>query len=259
MKEIPRIPKEFKSGVVYTIPKGRSTTVHESGLVSEKWTKEEEEWCWNLYKEGYNYKQIALSVDRPYNSVSIKMKRLKKKHYEYNEKHKDDKYATNELFLETVGPIKTVLDVYCGFNKFYSSRGYLAVNNDINKDIDCDYHMDAKKLLETICENDLKFDLVDLDSFGATIELLPYALKIAKKSIVMTLGELGHRRWKRLDYISKHYNTISKVEDITVDNFVAEIVDIAKIQGVNLIPVFIKDYGNIGRVWFKIGDSYDFK
>ena len=49
------------------------------------------------------------------------------------------------------------------------------------------------------------------------------ALDIAEHGLVMTLGELGHRRWKRLDFISKHYSNIKTIEDITVENFVEEI------------------------------------
>ena len=59
-REIPIMPEEYKSGITYHIPKGKSTTVKEEGLTSTRWTKEEEEWCWNLYKEGYNYKEILL-------------------------------------------------------------------------------------------------------------------------------------------------------------------------------------------------------
>jgi len=68
----------------------------------------------------------------------------------------------------------------------------------------------------------------------------------------MTLGELGHRRWKRLDFISKHYSNINSIEDITVDNFIDEIIKIASLKGVNLKAIYSKDWTNIGRVWFEI-------
>ena len=84
------------------------------------------------------------------------------------------------------------------------------------------------------------------------ITYLEKALDIAEHGLVMTLGELGHRRWKRLDFISKHYSNIKTIEDVTVENFVEEIIKIGKLKGKNLKVVYFKDWNNIGRVWFEI-------
>jgi hypothetical protein len=94
------MPEEYKSGITYHIPKGRSMTIREEGLTSTRWTKEEEEWCWTLHKNGYKYKDIAKSVDRPLNSVRLKMKRLKKKHNEYNSKHIEDINTFGNIMAE---------------------------------------------------------------------------------------------------------------------------------------------------------------
>lgn len=258
-EEIIKIPPEYKSGVFYTISKGNSQTIPECGMNLERWTPKEEEWCWFLYETyGYTYKQIAYSVDRPYNSVSIKMKRLKKKKYKYNEKHIKDKYECNFKYLELMKPkIHSVLDVFCGYNKYYRSSNIVNVtDNDINKGIQATYNMDATELLNQMVLNNKQFDLVDLDSFGATITFLNQALQIARYGLIMTLGELGHRRWKRLDFISKHYKTIHNVEDISVENFVREIIGLAEEQNITLVPLIMRDYGNIGRVWFEIKRDY---
>lgn len=254
IKEVPIMPEEYKSGITYHIPKGRSTTVGEEGLISTRWTKEEEEWCWKLYKEGYKYKDIAKSIGRPFNSVSIKMKRLKKKHNEYNEAHIEDKHITNDLYMEYMNNKygdNTILDVFCGCNKYYSTRGYNVVENDIDTSIEADYNMDATKLLSKLVSENEKFDIVDLDPFGASITYLEDSLKIANVGLVMTFGELGHKRWKRLDFISKYYN-INTVEDITLTNFVDNVIIKAKELGYILKPIYTRDYGNIGRVWFEV-------
>lgn len=120
------------------------------------------------------------------------------------------------------------------------------------KKIDAMYHMDADKFLDFIISKGDKFDIVDLDPFGASIMYLEKALKIANNGLIMTLGELGHRRWKRLDFISKHYSNITKVEEITLDNMIEYIVNHSKELGYTLETVIKKDWGNIGRVYFKI-------
>jgi hypothetical protein len=152
------------------------------------------------------------------------------------------------------------LDVFCGEKKFYE-KDYIAKSNDIKKSIECDSHLDVEELLDLCLKQGEKYDLVDLDSFGATIQYLDRTLEIATKGIIMTLGELGHRRWKRLDFISKYYKNITKVEDITIENMVEWIIEHSKTKGVFLEVVVKKDWGSIGRVWFKInnivGDDLD--
>lgn len=60
--------------------KGKYRISNRNGVkqYSRMWTKEEEDWVWQLHKRGYNNKQIAKSVDRNKVSVDIKIKRLEK-------------------------------------------------------------------------------------------------------------------------------------------------------------------------------------
>lgn len=245
-KYIPLMPDEFKGNLGVAQHK-------DFVLKTRKWTKEEESWAWNLYKEGYTNKDIAVSLGREYNSVSIKMKRLKKKFDEYNDKHRDDKYKYNLKYMELFNKDVSILDVFCGIGMFYNSHGYTnVVTNDKNVLIKSMYNLDADKMLDLMIKEGIKFDIVDLDPFGASIPYLEKALKIAKQGLIMTLGELGHKRFKRLDFIGKYYSNINTIEDITIENMIKEIEGIAAAKGVTLQVVYYRDWNNIGRVWFKI-------
>ena len=243
---VPIMPDEYK---------GNSSTAQHKDFVlkTRRWTKEEEAWAWDLCKEGYTIKEIAYSLDREHNSVSIKMKRLKKKHNEYNDKHRDDKYKYNLKYMKLFREDVSILDVFCGVDMFYNSHGYLnVVTNDKNTSIKSMYNLDADKMLDLAIEEGWKFDIVDLDPFGASISYLEKALKIAEYGLVMTLGELGHKRFKRLDFIGKYYSNITSVDDITIENMVEEIIRIASSKGIKLEVAYCRDWSNIGRVWFKI-------
>lgn len=219
---------------------------------SRMWTKEEEDWVWQLHKKGYNNKQIAKSVDRNKVSVDIKIKRLEKKYNEYNERNLDDKYKSNLEFLKLFNKDVTILDVFCGINSFYKNKGYKAITNDKNNNIQADFHMDADAFLDFIIEKEYKFDIVDLDPFGASIPYLEKSLKIAKRGLIMTMGELGHRRFKRVDFISKYYKNINKAEDISLNNMIDYIIQYSKELGYDLEVIIKKDWRTTGRVWFLI-------
>ena len=204
-------------------------------LKTRKWSKEEEDWAWQLYKDGYNYNEIAYSLDREHSSsVPLKMKRLKKKYGEYNDPHREEKYRKNEMFIKLFNNEHlTILDCFCGKTKFYNNLSKNVHNNDINKEIKCDTNLDANNLLEKFIVERKKFDIVDLDPYGACILYLENALQVATKGLIMTLGEYGHKRWNRLDFISKHYD-ITNIEDLTIDNLISQIVEKAKNKNIIL-------------------------
>ena len=62
---------------------------------------------------------------------------------------------------------------------------------------------------------------------------------------------MGHKRWKRLDFVRSHYG-IEKLEDFTSKRIVQEIIKIGARNKKRLIPIFLNDYRNISRVYFKI-------
>lgn len=245
-KDIPIMPDEYKGST--------SEAQHKDFVLkTRKWTKEEEAWAWDLCKEGYTIKEIAYSLGREHNSVSIKMKRLKKKYNEYNDKHRDEKYEYNLKYMKFFKKDVSILDVFCGVDMFYNTHGYEnVVTNDKNTLIKSMYNLDAEKMLDLMIKEGRKFDIVDLDPFGASIPYLEKALEIAEHGLVMTLGELGHRRFKRLDFIGRYYSNITTIEEITIKNMIEEIKRIAAAKGITLQVVYCRDWNNIGRVWFKI-------
>ena len=231
--------------------KGKETK--ECGYTKTKprvWTKQEIEWCKTLKEQGYTIEEISQSIGRSKVSLQTKLKRIGKKENRYNKKHVIEKYETNNKFIDLIKP-NTILDVYAGERNWYKEQGYNVVTNDINKNFNTDYHMDALKFMCTMYAEGKKFDIVDLDPYGSAYDLFDLAIKTAKKGIVVTFGEIGHKRWKRLDFLKTHYG-IEKLEDITTDNLINEIQKIAKKNKKILHTIYKKEWKNISRVYFKI-------
>ena len=246
MNQIPRIPDEY----IGKILKGNGV----SKTDTRRWTKLEEKWCMNLKAKGFDYDEIAISVGRSRESVSIKIKRLMKLNKSYNSTHLKDKRKTNIEFLEKIKPA-TVLDLYCGDNHCYEK--YNVIRNDIDKNYEAEYHMDALKLLCKLYIDGRTFDMIDIDPFGSAYDCFDLAIKIAKKGIAITLGEMGHKRFKRLDFVRTHYG-INKLEDFTVENIIKHIQIIGK-RNKKLLRVWkIKKWRNIVRVYFII-EEYKIK
>ncbi len=215
-----------------------------------KWTTKEVEWCLKLKEEGCTNAQIAWSIDRDLVSVNIKMKRLKKVKGSYNENHYKEKYNINNIFLEEIKP-SSILDLYCGEKNFYQGKCSYIISNDKNKNIKADYNMDALKLLCKMYYEGKKFDLVDLDNFGSSAECFDLSIRIAQKGLIITLGEMGHKRFKRLDYINKFYG-INSLDNFTSDNLILHIQNIGHRYKKELVVFDKKDWQNISRVWFYI-------
>lgn len=242
-KSIPKMPEEYKGKICKKDKYKRNN--------ARLWTKEEEEWCLKLRSQGYNTEEIAMSVDRELTSVSLKMKRLTKKNDTYNKKHLVDKYETNKEFYEYLQP-KTILDVYCGAKSYWRNNTKAnCVTNDKDANVEADYHLDALKFL---CKNYIegkKYDMIDLDPFGTSYECLDLAIKMAKKGLVITLGEMGHKRFKRFDFVRRAYG-IDNLDDFTSDNIIKEIQRIGLVNKKILHVHIKKDWQGISRVWFTI-------
>ena len=111
--------------------------------------------------------------------------------------------------------------------------------------------MDSLRLLCKLYAESQKFDLIDLDPFGSAYDCFDLAIKMANKGLVITLGELGHKRWKRLDYVSPRYD-INTLNDFTIQNLIAYIQKIGLRNKKELVVFDYREWRNIGRVWFKI-------
>ena len=223
----------------------------EKGIIKtnpKKWSLQEEQLILELKSSGKTIAEIAETTSRSEISISIKMKRLTKTGDTYNKKHRDDKYKHNQLFIEMIKP-KSILDLYAG-NSFYKEN---VTTNDKDSRFGCEYNMEALDLLCVMHLDRRKFDIVDLDPYGSAVAEFPLALRLAKKGIVITLGELGHKRWKRLDFVSKWHN-IQSMEDFTTERIIDHLVRIGLQHKKKLTPVFIREYNRISRVWFQIED-----
>lgn len=242
---IPKMPEEYKGKVNKN-----------GGYTSSSprvWTSEELLWVEDLMNKGYSNKEIAESVDRTVTSVSIKIKRLGKKDGSYNANHVTEKYSCNLDFYDFLQP-KTILDCYAGVTDFWTTQvGQVAGvwANDIDVSIDLESNLDALKLLCELYRWDRKFDLIDLDPYGSAYDCFDLAIKLAQKGIIITFGELGHKRWKRLDFVSRYYG-ITNLKDFTLDNLIAHVQMIGRRNKKNLIVYNQREWRNIGRVWFKI-------
>lgn len=70
---------------------------------------------------------------------------------------------------------------------------------------------------------------------------------------MITLGELGHKRWKRLDYVAPRYN-IQALEDLTVTHLIDKIQNIANCNKKSVKIYKVLEYKNIARVYLTVHD-----
>jgi len=244
-REVPKMPNKYK-GKEY----GKVDTKQNKKKPHRLWTDEELEWCKQLRKDGYTNKEIAQSVDRTKVSVRIKLKRELKKNGNYNAPHKAKKYNANAIFMEYIKP-NSVLDLYSADSYYSRFDGIDLTTNDINDNFDTDYNLDAHKLICKLYYEDKKYDLIDLDPFGSAFDSFDLAIKMAKKGLIITFGEMGHKRFKRLDFVSRYYG-IDNLDDFTIDNLVSYVQEIGIRNKKKLNVRFKKEWRNIARVYFEI-------
>lgn len=226
------------------------------------WTEQDIIHLKDLKDKGYKNYVIAYILERSEVAIQIKWKRLHKKDNTYNQLHVQQKYDTNRHFINILQP-KTILDLYAGQVSYYlqlhkelrnlnEQTFKTIVTNDKNKDFELNnYNDDALKVLCKLYYESKKFDLIDIDPFGSGYECFDLAIKMAKKGIIITYGEMGHKRWKRLDYVERFYN-INKLEDFTVDNFILKTQEIGIQNKKKLNPAYIREWRNIVRVYYTI-------
>ncbi len=217
--------------------------------VPRKWSKEEENKVIELKKQGKSNLEIAKIMDRTEVAIQIKLKRLTKKNDTYNSKHRKEKYSLNTQFLEIIKP-KSILDVFSG-SQFYDKNKYDVITNDKDKKFNTDYNLDYLEFLCLMYYEKRSFDLVDLDPYGSAYDGFDLAIKMANKGLIITLGEIGHQRWKRLDFVERYYN-ITNLNDFTTNNLIEHIKKIGYKNKKELKPHFILEANNIARVYFII-------
>jgi hypothetical protein len=241
--ELYKMPDEYK---------GKNKTKTDlTTFTPREWTEKEIEYVLWLRRKGLSYKQISLCIDRDVVQVSIKMKRLAKGDaISYNSKHRDDKYFHNHIFLAEIKP-KIVLDLYAGPNSYYINRVDEVYTNDINNTFGTYYSENAEKLVHRLYYEGHKYDVIDIDPFGSAYECFDTCIKMAKKGIIITFGEMGHIRFKRTDYVSRIYG-ITDLEDFNIINLIEHVKQIGLRNKKKLVTMYIRNYRNISRVYFKI-------
>lgn len=219
--------------------------------IPKKWDEEEIELMWNLKQKGYSISKIANKLNRTETSVNIKLKRVNKKNDNYNPEHRKEKYAMNKLFIRNISP-SSILDVYAG-NSFYKNSVFCneikVIDNDKDSKYKCDYNLNSIDFLHEF--KNKKFDLVDLDPYGSAFECFDYALQIAQKGLIITFGEVGHKRWKRSDFV-KHRYDIKSLKEFTDNKFVDYIIKRGLIFNKKITVKHIGNFRNILRVYFLV-------
>lgn len=216
-----------------------------------RWTFEELEWALRQRQAGHTIVEIADELQRTEVSVFVKLKRQSKSADTYNTKFRDMKYQANNTFATLIKP-ETVLDVYAG-NSWWNEAGYKTLTNDIDPRYQTDHSLPALDLMCNLQVERQKFDVVDLDPFGSAYECLTLAFGMAKKGIVVSFGEWGHKRWKRTDFVSPRYG-IHDLKDFGHGPFIAESKRIARVHKKTADVVDMLQYSNFLRVYFILTD-----
>tara|TARA_R100001086_G_scaffold9287_2_gene5090 strand:+ start:113 stop:847 length:735 start_codon:yes stop_codon:yes gene_type:complete len=230
--------------------KGKHTKkTHLTINTPRKWTDKEIEHAMNLRGMGFNYEYISKCLDRDITSVSIKLKRISKKKDCYNEKHREQKYDLNKKFIELIKP-NSILDLYAG-NSWYINKVNNLTTNDKDKKFKTDFNEDATKLIAKLYYENKKYDIIDLDAYGSAYDCFELSFRMAKKGIIITLGEFGHQRWKRTDFVAKKYN-ITNLQDFNFENINKKIIEKAIQNNCKIELLFLGEYKNIKRAYYKI-------
>ena len=214
-----------------------------------RWTEQELAWCVNAAEAGYSHAEIAEATGRTEVSVFVKLKRLTKKNDTYNVKQRELKYRANELFLSSVQP-KSVLDVYAG-NSWWAQHCGNTVTNDLDTEFDTDFHLSALDLMCQMQVDRKRFDVIDLDPFGSAYECFDLAFRMARKGVVISFGEWGHKRWKRTDFVGPRYG-IHSLEDFSHEPFIIEAQRIARLHKKTADVFDVLQYSNFLRIYFTL-------
>ena len=242
-RTVPMMPDEYKGnvgkGCGYTLSKPR------------EWTDDEIAWIQQMKADGYTNEEIGKSTGRTAVSIQIKLKRLGKRQDTYNEHHLRDKYQCNVEFYEQQKP-QTILDLYCGVKSYWRNNTTANVTtNDQDADITADYHERAEMLIHKLYYEGNRYDMIDLDPYGSAYECFDLAVKMAQHGLIITYGELGHKRWKRLDFVRRYYG-ITSMEEFTLKTLVDHCQMIAERNKKHLTPIISRTWDRIGRVWFRV-------
>ena len=215
-----------------------------------KWPKEEEEFLMEKVKS-HTLKEIAICLGRTYQSVHLKHKRLNKKPIGNNTPNIIGKHETNDMFIRKLNP-KSILDLFAGNQSYYDRYENIKVVSNDRYNQNNTYNEDARDLLLSLNFYKEKFDIVDIDPFGGAFDYIELSLMIANKGIIITYGEFGQKRYKRIDYVEHRYN-IDTLKKFNIDKIIKETCKLGLRHKKKLTPIKILDSRKmIYRVYYKI-------
>lgn len=144
-----------------------------------------------------------------------------------------------------------MLDLFAGVS-WYKDRGLeTLVTNDKDQRFDTTWHADALLCLAGEFVDGQRYDIVDLDPYGSAYDCFDLAIKTAKKGLIVSFGEWGHKRWKRYDFVRPRYG-ISGDETFTPEAFIEEVQRLGAINKKKLNVTDSVKYNNFLRVYFSI-------
>ena len=114
--------------------------------------------------------------------------------------------------------------------------------------------MDARRFLAYMEYMQSKYDVVDLDPYGSPYECLDLAMGIAKKGLVVSFGEWGHLRWKRLDWVGPRYGITTLNSDEWESKFILEVARVAATHKKKIETVNVIQYQNFIRCYFTLSN-----
>ena len=232
---------------------------------NRKWSDEELEWCKELHGMGYSYSEIAISIRRTKDSVQSKMNEMLKKTNAYNSQHIEEKFRVNVEFADSVINSHSgsnrhfkILDLYCGYNGFWTQYAESKKNiridvttNDKNPEIKADYNEDAERLIHKLYYEKNMYDIVDIDPFGSPYECLELGVKMAKRGLCVTFGDLKLKQWGCLDFMRDRYG-IETMDEMNVDSLIAYVIKVGRRNGKALEVFHQSVWNKLARVWFRV-------
>lgn len=235
---------------------------------NRKWSDEELEWCKELYENGYSYSEIAISIRRTKDSVQSKMNEMLKMTNAYNSQHIEEKFRVNVEFADSVINSHSgsnrhfkILDLYCGYNGFWNQYAESKKNiridvttNDKNPEIKADYNEDAERLIHKLYYEKNMYDIVDIDPFGSPYECLELGVKMAKRGLCVTFGDLKLKQWGCLDFMRDRYGIETK-DEMNVDSLIAYVKKVGRRNGKTLEVFHQSVWNKLARVWFRVKED----
>ena len=190
-----------------------------------------------LKEEGFSYKHLSRKYDYSEELIKSWVSKQRKQTNTYNSDHLEEKYQINSEFFNVINP-KSILDLYCGRNRFWASNygtKCKVISNDtlVDKDARPDYKMNIKadQLLQAYLMVDKHFDLIDIDPYGSPRECIEAGIKLADKGLIITFGDFKNccKRFsteeKNLFY--EYYGIDLPKKKITIDHMAEYVIKLS--------------------------------